>query len=216
MRAFSESPRRPGRWAIVLEDGRRFIVGANGLATIGVPRTGQPLSEAQCAALEAESAVTVIADRALDALARGRRTRRELERKFQRAGYDSGAVKAALDRVEDSGLLSDEAVARAEVSSRLRRGEAPARVRQRLRQKGIDAQTTDTAVRDVTADDGFDELAACRAAAEKRARALRALEPPIAHRRLLSFLLRRGFSGAIAGRVAREALASGGGASSGD
>lgn len=198
----------------MLEDGRRWMVGANGLTATGVPRVGQTLTDVQCAGLEAENAITVIADRALDALARGRRTRRELERKFQRAGYDAASVNAALDRVEASALLSDEAVARAEVSSRLRRGEAPARVRQRLWQKGIDAQTTDAAVRDVTADDGFDELAACRTAAEKRARALRSLEPMVARRRLLSFLLRRGFSGAVAGRVAREVLSSGGGASS--
>lgn len=190
------------------------MVGATGLASTGVPRVGQTLTDLQCAALEAENAVTVIADRALDTLARGRRTRRELERKFQRGGYDAATVTAALDRVAASGLLSDEAVARAEVSSRLRRGEAPARVRQRLRQKGVDAQTTDAAVRDVAADDGFDEVAACRAAAEKRARVLRALEPAVAHRRLLSFLLRRGFSGAIAGRMAREALSRAGGASS--
>jgi regulatory protein len=62
-------------------------------------------------------------------------------------------------------------------------------------------------VADAITDDGFDEMAACRAVAEKRARTLAGDEPVAAARKLLGFLLRRGYSGTVARRVVAEVLA---------
>ncbi|MCA0376399.1 MAG: recombination regulator RecX [Gemmatimonadetes bacterium] len=216
VRAFTESPRRPGRWVIVLEDGRKWVVGAAVLGEVGIPREGQHFTTEQVIRLTRESEVTAVADRALDALARGRKTRRELERRFQRAGREAEVVRVALDRLATAGLLSDEEVARAEASSRLRRGEAPGRVRQRLRAKGVEPGVVASALQEATAEDRFDELEACRTAARKRVRAMEGLERVVAYRRLMGFLLRRGFGGATAGRVAREVLGDGGDASDAD
>ena len=96
----------------------------------------------------------------------------------------------------------------AEAASRLRRGEAPARIQQRLRRKGVAAPQVQEAMASAMHDDAFDEEAACRAAAEKRARSLDATDPVAARRKLQGFLLRRGFAAGIAARVARSVLES--------
>jgi regulatory protein len=115
-------------------------------------------------------------------------------------------VREALDRLDAAGLLNDESVAQAEAASRLRRGEAPARIQQRLRRKGVAAPLVHEAVVSAMHDDAFDEDAACRAAAEKRARTLDTTDPVAARRKLQGFLLRRGFAAGIAARVARSVL----------
>ncbi len=194
--ALRESPRAPGRYAVTISDGRSFIVGVAALADSGATRVGATLGPDALALLVREAAISDLVALALGMLARGRRTRRELELRLRRKQPDLTLIDVALDRLAHSGVLSDEEVARAEAASRLRRGQAPTRVRQTLRSKGITGRDADAAVADAIADDGFDELTACRAAAEKRARSLAALEPVVARRRLIGFLQRRGFGGA--------------------
>jgi len=105
-----------------------------------------------------------------------------------------------------SGILSDEDVAHAEAAARLRRGEAPAKVRQVLRRKGVEGRMVNEAVNAAIMNDGFDELAACRALAEKRVRALGAKEPMVLRRRLVAFLQRRGFGGSVIGQALRDVI----------
>ncbi len=144
-------------------------------------------------------AVTAAVDRAIGFIARGRRSRRELEMRLGRKPREGDPtpreiIAEALDRLEASGILSDEAVARAEASSRLRRGEAPGRVRQVLARKGIDRRSGADAIAEAVEADAFDEDAACRVQAEKRWRSLGKLDPAVGRRRLMAFLQRRGFS----------------------
>jgi regulatory protein len=209
VRELRESPRRPGRYLLSLSDGQQLLVGIGALADVGVSRPGASVSPQQLARLQHEHAVTALADRALAALARGRRTRRELELRLRQREGAPEMIREALDRLEASGLLSDEAVAQAEAASRLRRGEAPARVRQQLRRKGVSAPLVAEALAEVVRDEGFDEAAACRVVAAKRARTLRSDDRVAAYRKLLGFLLRRGYSGTIARAVVREVLGTG-------
>ena len=85
LRELRESPRRPGRYLLALSDGRQFVVSAGVLGETGATRAGLTLEAAVVKRLQHESIVTDLADRALDALARGRRTRLELERRLRRA-----------------------------------------------------------------------------------------------------------------------------------
>lgn len=179
------------------------------MADNGATRVGAVLSAEQLERLLHAGAVTALVDRALGFLARGRRTRRELEMRLLRKPREGEPpsrvlVAEALDRLEANGVLSDDEAAKAEASSRLRRGEAPARVRQALRRKGIDGKRTDSAIADAVEADGFDELAACRTQAAKRWRSLQKLERPIARRRLMAYLQRRGFGGQVIRTVVTE------------
>lgn len=202
-----ESSRRPGRFVLTLADGRTFTVAIGALSATGATRAGVELDTHAVAYLVRESAITDVGDRAINALARGRKTRRELEIRLRRVQPDATVIADALDRLTTIGVLSDEEVAHAEAAARLRRGEAPAKVRQVLRRKGVEGRLVHDAVSTAISEDGFDELAACRALAEKRLRALGAKEPAVLKRRLVAFLQRRGFGGSVIGQVLRELLA---------
>ncbi len=201
-----ESSRRPGRFVLTLADGRTFTVAIAALSETGATRSGVALDADAVAYLGRESAITDLSDRAVNALARGRKTRRELEVRLRRVQPDAALIGEALDRLTASGVLSDEAVAHAEAAARLRRGDAPAKVRHVLRRKGVEGRMVNEAVSAAIIEDGFDELASCRALAEKRVRALGAKEPAVLRRRLIAFLQRRGFGGSVIGRVLREVL----------
>lgn len=204
VRELHESPRTPGRYVLVLSTGQRCVVGADVLADTGATRVGASLDTAQVERLLRAATVSALVDRALNALARARRTRRELEMRLRRIEPDAQLITEALDRLEASGVLSDADVARAEAASRLRRGEGKARVNQILRRKGIDAKGAAEAIAEVVEADGFDEVAACREQAAKRWRSLSKLEPTVARRRLMGFLQRRGFGGSVIRTVMDE------------
>ncbi len=189
---------------MVLSNGQQCVVGVEALADAGATRVGAVLEGQRLERFLHAAAVTALVDKALGALARGRRTRRELELRLRRLQPDARLVAEALDRLEASGVLSDAEVAHAEAASRLRRGDAPARVRQTLRRKGVDSRSTEAAITHAMAEDGFDEIAACRGQAEKRWRSLSALEPAVARRRLVAFLQRRGFGGHVIRSVLGE------------
>jgi regulatory protein len=203
-----ESPRAPGRYQLLLSDGRKFVVGIQAMSSLGLTRTGIVLNGETIAQLSRESAISALTARAIAMLARARRTRRELERRLQRIEPDRVLVAEALKRLDDQGILGDDNVARAEASARLRRGDGPARVRQELRRKGLDDRTTSTALRDAIEEDGFDEVAACRRIAERRYRSLERLERSVARRRLTGFLLRRGYGSTTIQQVVKELMAS--------
>lgn len=199
-----ESPRTPGRYLVLLSTGGRCVVGVEALAECGATRVGAALSAEQVERLRLAGALSALVDRTLNMLARSRRTRRELELRLRRVEPDATLIAAALDRVATLGLLDDDEVARAEAAARLRRGEAPGRIRQLLRRKGIGARGTEQAIAEAVADDAFDELTACRGHAEKRWRSLERLDPAVAQRRLVAFLQRRGFGSGVIRTVLGE------------
>lgn len=201
-----ESSRKPGRFVVALTDGRTFTVAIGALSETGATRAGVELDANAVAYLGRESAITDLGDRAVNALARGRKTRRELEIRLRRLQPDAALIAEALDRLTAIGVLSDADVALAEAAARLRRGEAPAKVRQVLRRKGVEGRLVNDAVTAAVSEDGFDELAACRTLAEKRVRTLGTKEPAVMKRRLVAFLQRRGFGGSVIGHVLRDVL----------
>ena len=194
-----EHPRRPGRYLLTLSDERSFTLSVSLLADLGATRKGLALSAEAIAKLEAEAGILRVMDRALASIGRARRTRRELEQRLRRTkpGVEPPSVPviaSALDRLVEAGILSDEHVARAEASSRLRRGDAPRRVAMILQQKGIARGDAAEAVARAVSEDSVDEDAQCALVADKRMRSLQKLEPPVAKRRLMAFLMRRGYS----------------------
>lgn len=193
-----EHPRRPGRYLLTLSDERSFTLSVSLLADLGATHKGIALTPIVMARLEAEAGILRVMDRALASIGRARRTRRELEQRLRRTkpGVEppsASVIAVALDRLVEVGILSDEHVARAEASSRLRRGDAPRRVTMILQQKGIARGDAAEAVARAVAEDSIDEEAQCALVADKRMRSLQKLQPPVAKRRLMAFLMRRGY-----------------------
>lgn len=195
-----EHPRRPGRYLLTLSDERTFTLSVSLLADLGATRKGVALDAAALARLALEADILRVMDRAVASISRARRTRRELEMRLRRTKPGvppphAEIIATALARLEASGVLSDESVARAEASSRLRRGDAPRRVAMLLQQKGIGRVEAAEAVARAVAEDEVDEDAQCAAVADRRMRSLQKLEPLVAKRRLMGYLLRRGYGG---------------------
>lgn len=109
-----------------------------------------------------------------------------------------------LDRFEDVGLIDDHLFAQMWVESRhAGRGLSRRALTQELRRKGLAEDEIAEAVGRVTPEA---ELAAARGIALRRAGGLKGLPRPIQLRRLTGALARRGYSGEVCARVAREVL----------
>ena len=146
-----------------------------------------------------------IHERALGLLAVRQRSRRELERRLVQAGFEPEAVLDELERLEQVGLLDDEAFARAVVESRMGvRGESRRVVAGKLAQAGVASEVAMVALDE--APEAEEERA--RRLAEAKAPRLSGLEPHVAMQRLYGFLARRGYGPQVARDAARRALAS--------
>jgi regulatory protein len=117
------------------------------------------------------------------------RSRTELRTRLLRRGFNSAAIDQELDRLERLGFIDDQAFARSWVASRGSNAapRGPALLRAELRQKGIDAELARAAV------DEAGDTGAAAVAARRRGAALSALPYREFRRRLLTYLLRRGF-----------------------
>ncbi len=183
-----------GTVSLRLSDGSDYQVSALTVQKFALSNIGAVVSESVLSEIQREHEVTALTKRALDALARARRSRTELVRRLRRHSSSHSAVEEALSQLEAAGLIDDEKTAYAEASARLRSGLGAARVRQILFAKGIDRTVVQNAVTAAIDDSDIDEAASCLQVASRRWNSLKALDMPVAKRRLMAFLLRRGYS----------------------
>jgi len=152
---------------------------------------------------------------ALRLLARRLRSRAELDAALRRRGYaphDVGAVIADLTR---AGWIDDARFARAWIADRLRlRPSGRRRLVAELAMRGVDRAVIHAALAAALPAADEEELAAAQAAA--RSRRLRGLPPATARRRLVAWLQRRGFEGAVVARAVRAVLGPAHGEEDGD
>lgn len=148
---------------------------------------------------------TSCADQAYRYLARRDHSVHELRRKLEGKGYAEDEVERTLNGLVEKGYLNDEAYCKNYGAARLRRMRlGPARIRRDLTRKGFDEKLVDTAV-DEMYGGGEAEMDVARDAA---ARKLRSLGPGVgaeeARRKIYGHLVRRGFSGETARRIALD------------
>ena len=143
-------------------------------------------------------------ERALGLLAVRQRSRREIQRRLERAGFGPEEIGEELDRLQQVGLVDDEAFARVVVEhSFTTRREGRRVVAGRLISAGIAPDIVEAALDPVVG--GEEERADAFAVA--KAPKLSSLPPDAAYRRLYGMLARRGYAPDVAGRAARRALA---------
>ena len=143
-------------------------------------------------------------ERALGLLAVRQRSRREIQRRLERAGFGPEEIGEELDRLQQVGLVDDEAFARVVVEhSFTTRREGRRVVAGRLISAGIAPDIVEAALDPVV---GGEEERADALAVAKAAK-LSSLPPDAAYRRLYGMLARRGYEPDVAGRAARRALA---------
>lgn len=152
-----------------------------------------------------EKKQTPCVDQAYRYLARRDHSVHELRRKLAGKGYGEDEVERTLTGLVEKGYLDDEAYCRSYGTARLRRMRlGPARIRRDLARKGFDEKLVDTAV-DEMYEDGEAEIDVARDAA---ARKMRSIKPGVdeeeVRRKIYGHLVRRGFSGETARRIALD------------
>jgi len=127
----------------------------------------------------------------MDCLARREYGRDELARKLESKGFDPDVAAAAVARLADEGLQSDQRYADSFVRSRIGQGKGPVRIRVELRERGLAAGLVEAAI-EAAAEDWV--ALACEVRSRKFGRSLPTDFPDKA--RQMRFLEYRGFESA--------------------
>jgi regulatory protein len=196
-------PRQPGYRLVEVDRGRFASLPAEAIEWLGL-RVGADLAPPVLERLRELADVEAAQRAALRALARRSHAVRDLERRLAKKQHPPAAVRTALERLAARGLLDDRRFAEQYAAVRATRGKGPARILADLLAQGVERAVAEASVRRALEEEGIDPQVEARAAATKRARQLGGLPPPVRRRRLLAFLLRRGYSGAQVKELVRE------------
>jgi regulatory protein len=196
-------PRQPGYQLVEVDRGRFASLPAEAIAWLGL-RVGAELAPPVLERLRDLADVEAAQRAALRALARRAHAWRDLERRLAKKQHPPTAVRTALERLAARGLLDDRRFAEQYAAVRATRGKGPARILADLLAQGVERGVAEAAVGRALEEEGIDPQVEARAAATKRARQLGELPPPVRRRRLLAFLLRRGYSGPQVKELVRE------------
>ena len=153
-------------------------------------RVGQELGEEKIAGLKAQDESEITYQKALHFLSYRPRSSAEVRQNLSKRGISESLIEETLNRLQSTGLVDDEAFARAWVENRntFRPRGKPA-LRMELRKKGLSNEIVQSVL-----DAQVDEAALAFATARKYARRLAGLEWPEFRQKLSGFLARRGFS----------------------
>lgn len=135
-------------------------------------------------------------------LSRSMKTRFQLAAILKKREIPDEIANAVLDRFTEAQLIDDAAFARAFVNSRIAiSGKSRSVIARELKQKGVSAQDAESAL---SAIDAELEDQTAYSVAKKRYQQLSTLEPEVRRRRLMGFLMRRGFTSQLISRILRD------------
>jgi len=133
------------------------------------------------------------------------KTRGQLATVLRRRGIDDDVAAAVLDRLNEVSLVDDASFSENYVRTRhASSGKAGRALAYELRGKGVEEAVIAEALDALSADD---EAATARSLVDKKLASTRRLDVEARTRRLVGMLARKGYSGGLAMRVVREALA---------
>ena len=180
------SPRKKGRVLVFLEDGACLKITEQELLDFGL-RPGDDLDARRLGQLKEAAGVSNVKAAAADLVGKRAMSRHDLERKLQEKGASQAEARYAAEWLEAIGALNDADYAAILVRHCAGLGYGPARIREKLREKGVPRELWDEALDQ--AGDSAEQVDRFLAAK------LRGRTPEEAEkRRLTSALLRRGFS----------------------
>jgi regulatory protein len=187
-------PARPDYRLVEVDRGRFASLPAIELAGLGLIVGGE-LAPLVLERLQELADLEAAHRAALRAVARRAHARLDLRRRLLQKQHPPAAVDGALDRLSAAGLLNDARFASDYAVAKARRGRGPARLVCDLQAQGVERRVAEHAVRTSLAAEGVDPAGTVRTLAAKRAKQLAGLPPVVQKRRLVAFLIRRGFGG---------------------
>jgi regulatory protein len=166
---------------------------------------GGPTSGSSADDVPEAEALDVAREICLAQLASSPKSRAQLETVLKRRGTSPDIAAAVLDRLEDVRLVDDSAFAESFVQTRRAGTMSRRALGHELRSKGVSGEVVTEALDTL---DPEAEIATARALVARKMSSTRTLSVDVRVRRLVGMLARKGYSGGLALRVVREAIAS--------
>nr|WP_325243472.1 regulatory protein RecX [uncultured Oscillibacter sp.] len=179
------SKHKKGRILLLLEDGACLKITEQELLDFGL-RSGDELDEAVLGRLKEAAGVSNARAAAADLIGKRAMSRRDLERKLREKGASEAEARYAAEWLEAIGALNDAEYAAALVRHCAQLGYGPARVREKLYEKGVPRELWEEALEELPADGGQVEDFL-------RSKLRGRIPDEKEKRRLTNALLRRGF-----------------------
>ena len=147
------SKHKKGRVLVFLGDGACLKITEQELLDFGL-RSGDELDEETLKRLKEAAGVSNTRAAAADLIGKRAMSRRDLERKLQEKGASETEARYAAEWLEAIGALNDAEYAAALVRHYSRLGYGPARVREKLYEKGVPRELWEGALEELPADGG--------------------------------------------------------------
>ena len=204
MRVVKQIRPAPGKRAVVvLSDGKEINLSLEQVVKQGV-KIGQSLDEQQVQDLVKQGQASYWYQQAVKLISRRPRSVREMRDWLAKKKLPESLSQQIIARLQQRHWLDDLEFARWWVEQRqLFRPKGRPVLQAELRQKGVAADIIAQALADLP-----EPTEVIEQLARRRWPSVKQLEPPVARRRLIAFLLRRGFSYAVVRRVVDELLRS--------
>ena len=186
--------KNPRRRSVFIDGKFAFGVDEEVVSRLGLEK-GEGLTEQKIKNILIQKSENEAKEVALRFLSFRRRTEKEIKDKLKKKGFDERTIKSTIAKLKDYDLINDSEFATAWVKERLAyKPRGKKLLRQELWKKGIKKDIIDQVTEELC--QGEDKSAS--ELLEKIKKRYKNLEPNVARRRMLSLLLRRGFSYEIA------------------
>jgi len=196
-------PRRPGYRVVEVDRGRFASLPDDALRLLALT-VGTEVTPEMCATLDVLAEV----EGAYQAAVRLERLRshakRDLRLRLLQKQHRGEAVDRAIARLEWAGIVDDRRFAETFARAKVARGRGPNRILRDLLTQGVDRKLAEQAVAAAVEQEGVDPVQAARLVAERRVKQMTGLPPAARRRRLMAYLVRRGFAGPETRDLVRE------------
>jgi regulatory protein len=130
------------------------------------------------------------------------RSEKEIYQRLKNKKFNEEIIKNTVAFLKDKEFIDDNYFAKAWIQSRIKRPLGLRRLRAELKVKGVDKEIIDSQIEEIKKDYAEEDIV--KAIAKAKISKLKGVEPLKAKRRILDYLLRRGFSAEIAFDVVRQ------------
>ena len=124
------------------------------------------------------------------------RSEKEIYQRLKNKKFNEEIIKNTVAFLKDKEFIDDNYFAKDWIQSRIKRPLGLGRLRAELKVKGVDKEIIDSQIEEIKKDYAEEDIV--KAIAKAKISKLKGIEPLKAKRRILDYLLRRGFSAEIA------------------
>jgi regulatory protein len=195
--ALKVQKKNPNRVSVYLDG--EFAFGVSRIVAAWL-KIGQDINDEKILDLQQQETQEAALQKAMLLLSYRPRSEAEIRQRLQDDGFETEVISNAMDRLRSNGLLQDENFAKTWIENRgAFRPRSQKMLAYELRRKGVAEETIQQALTESSDDNGL-----AYTAAALYARKLARTEWEEFHRRLMSFLARRGFSYGTAAPIVRQ------------